>query len=99
MQLIPTESATNDPKVGGFIAKFESGVMKSITWRTGAPIEPTVDAAKKYAVTLVDDLLKHGHHAEVRDTNWTSAVAGIQKIIGDWNAALRQSLYATPSKH
>lgn len=98
MQLFPVESATNNPKVGGFIAKFPSGAQKSVIWASGLPIEPTIEAAKKYAATLIDEMMKEGRIDDVDRTNWASATAAIQKIIADWNVALRQKLYAnTPS--
>jgi len=96
MKLWPAESTTYEPNVGGFVAEFPSGAMKSVAWRTGAPIEPTIDAAKKYTADLITALQKEGLSDDLNRTNWTSAVAAIQHIISQWNEKLRTRLYATP---
>ena len=96
MKLWPAESIKdNDPDVGGFIVEFDNGVRKSIAWRSKAPINPSQDAARAYAETLINHCLQSpGMLDEVRSTNWVSAIAAIQKIIQDWNETFTQRLYA-----
>ncbi len=96
MQLHPLEFATmlEGDFASGFLAVFPSGAAKQIVWRTGAPIEPTVDAGKKYAAALIEALSKDALFDDMERTNWASAVAAIQKIVGDFNDKLRVKLYA-----
>ncbi len=89
MELHPAESTNGDPFVGGFIARFPSGVAKQVAWRFDRPIYPTIDAAKQHAANLVSALQSSGHVDDIERTNWASAVAAIQKIIGDWNEKVR----------
>lgn len=93
MELWPAESTNADPNVGGFICRFPSGLVKSVAWRTGAPIMPTLDAAKTYAAQLIEALSREAKFDDMERTNWASAVAAIQKIISDWNDELRARLY------
>ncbi len=95
MKLWPAESP-NDATVGGFIVEFDSGIRKSVAWRSKAPIEPTIDASKQYVAELINALLAGRHLHEVEGTNWASAVAAVQKILADWNATTRKTLYAQP---
>jgi hypothetical protein len=86
------ESRTNDPQEGGFLATFPSGVSKVVAWRHGAPITPTVDAAKDYTARVLDALMREGRIDDADRTNWASFAAGVQRIVSDWNEALLRSL-------
>lgn len=94
MELWPAESTNADPNAGGFICRFPSGTTKQVAWRTGAPITPTLDAAKTYATQLIEALSREAKFDDMERTNWASAVAAIQKIISDWNDKLRERLYS-----
>ncbi len=56
-KLFPAEGVTNDPEVGGFVVEFPSGTRKSVAWRSQAPIQDTLEAAKQYVVKLVQAML------------------------------------------
>ena len=92
MKLWPAQSNQDD--VGGFIVEFSNNRRKQVVWRTKAPILPALEAAKQYAATLIDGLVADGMMDEVNSTNWVSAISAIQKIIIDWNEALKMRLYA-----
>ena len=90
MKLWPAEA--DDPRVGGLIAEFDSGVRKSIAWRSQAPILEPLAAAKQYVSELLQCLIDERHMHEVEGTNWASATAAVQKIIIDWNEKTRTRL-------
>jgi len=92
MKLWPAEGVSSD--TGGFIAELPSGVTKAVAWRSNAPIEPTLDAAKQYVTALIQALLDGRHLDDVERTNWASATAAVQKIVADWNEKTRARLYA-----
>jgi hypothetical protein len=92
-KLFPLESATNDPKVGGFIVEFPSGARKSAHWVSGAPFQDSLEAAKKHVTTLVQHCLDCGLIDDLERTNIPSLVAAVQKIILDWNERQRAALY------
>lgn len=81
--LMPAEGDT--PEVGGFFLFLPSGKTVSLGWRQAKPIMPTLDAAKDFVASCVDFLQKGGHENDLRDTNWTSVTAAVQRIILDWN--------------
>ena len=83
---------TDDRTVGGVLFTFPSGAMKSATWRSQTPIQDTLSAAKDYAAHVVQALLKEGKQDDIDRTNWTSAVAAVQKHIIDFNHKLRASI-------
>jgi len=95
-KLYPVESASNDSLVGGFVVEFPSGTRKSVVWRSEAPIQDTLAAAKEYATKLVQAMLDEQRIDDLDRTNMPSLVAAIQKIISDWNSKRREALYATP---
>ena len=79
----------------GFVCQLPAGRMLQVAWQAQAPIEPTLDAAKQYAATLLDKLMKGGHQDDADRTNWPSVVAAVQRIVSDFNDHVRQELYAT----
>lgn len=81
--------------VGGFIVEMPSSTRLQVAWRSGAPIEPTLDAAKSYAAELIVALQKRGLDGDISRTNWASATAAIQKVISDWNDKLKTQIYAS----
>lgn len=85
---------SDDPQVGGALVTFDNGTRKLISWRAGSPIAPTLDAAKQYTVEIVQQLLDENREIAVRDTNWSSVTAAMQRIISDFNDKLRVKLYA-----
>ena len=95
-KLYPAESTNNDTFVGGFVVVFPSGASKSVAWRSEAPIQDTLAAAKEYAAKLVQSMLDEQRIDDLDRTNMPSLVAAIQKIIGDWNSKRRAALYYTP---
>ena len=97
MKLWPAEHP-DDPNIGGFIAEFDSGVRKSIAWRSQAPILEPLAAAKQYVSELLQCLIDERHMHEVEGTNWASATAAVQKIIIDWNERTRTRLRGNESE-
>lgn len=95
MNLFPATIERVGPDfVAGFVCSLPSGRMLQVAWRTQAPIEPTLDAAKQYAATLLDKLLRGGHQDDADRINWPSVVAAIQRIVSDFNDHARRELYA-----
>lgn len=86
--LIRLESPDNDPFAGGVLIRFDSGVAKTIAWRSEELISPALDAAKEYTASIIDALVKENREAEVRNTNWASVAAAVHKIIRDFNGQL-----------
>lgn len=82
----------NDPETGGILFDFGNGLTKVASWRSAVPVDGTLELAKRCTAQVVQALLDGGHHDAVRNTNWASAVAGCQKHISDWNAALRAAI-------
>lgn len=82
----------NEPETGGILFVFDNGLHKSATWRSAVPVDDTLELAKRCVAQVVQALLDGGHREAVRGTNWASAVAGCQKHIADWNAALRAAI-------
>ncbi len=97
-KLYPAESTDSDSKVGGFVVVFPSGTSKSVAWRSEAPIQDTLAAAKEYAAKLVQAMIDEQRIDDLDRTNMPSLVAAIQKLISDWNEKRRAALYATPTQ-
>jgi hypothetical protein len=95
-QIYRLEAKVGSTDTGGIAFRFPSGKVKTLTWKTQAPIEPTLDAAKEYATKLIDEMLRGGGMDDVERTNWASAVAAIQKHILDFNQKLRVQLHREP---
>lgn len=93
-EIYTAESNNGDPSVGGFVIKFPSGLIKSVAWKSQAPIPDTLEAAKEYTAKLLDSLLVSAHNDDAERTNWVSVVACVQQVINDWNERTRQRLYA-----
>lgn len=84
----------NTVEEGGFFIFFPSGLTKSVGWRAVRPINPTIDAAKKYATQVLDELLRTGHEHDASSTNWVSVIAAVQSIIQDFNGNLQSAIGA-----
>lgn len=82
----------NEPETGGILFVFDNDLSKAASWRSAVPVDDTLELAKQCAAQVVQALLDGGHREAVRGTNWASAVAGCQKHIADWNAALRAAI-------
>jgi hypothetical protein len=93
MRLYPAESVNSDTEIGGFVCVFPSGATKQVAWKSQAPIQDTLAAAKQYTASLIDHLVKQGLNDDVGRTNWASCVAAIQKVISDWNEQRRKVLH------
>lgn len=93
----------NGPETGGILFVFDNDLSKAASWRSAVPVDDTLELAKQCVTQVVQALLDGGHREAVRGTNWASAVAGCQKHIADWNAALRaaisQSVDKIPLQH
>lgn len=99
-RLIRLESVNNLPQVGAFAIEFPSKACKSVQWRSEAPIVDTLAAAKEYAAKALQTCLDEGRHDDAERTNWASVTAAVQRVIVEWNAKLREHLYARDSdKH
>lgn len=82
----------NEPEIGGILFVFDGNLRKVASWRSAVPVSDTLELAKQCATQVLDSLLKDPSQAAqdaAKFTNWASAVAGCQKHIADWNAALR----------
>lgn len=84
----------NDYRIGGFHIRYPSGYAKTLYWNTGAPILPTIDAAKQYASTALQDLIETQRVDDADRTNWASVTAAIQRIISDFNDILTKRIHA-----
>lgn len=82
--LMPAEG--DEPEVGGYFLFLPSGKTVSTAWRQPKPIQPTLDAAKDFVASNVDFLQKGGFESDLRETNWTSVTAAVQRIILDFNS-------------
>lgn len=99
-RLIRLESVNSDPSIGGFAIEFPSKNCKSVSWRSEAPIVDTLAAAKEYAAKALQTCLDEGRRDDAERTNWASVTAAVQHVIVEWNAKLREHLYARDSnKH
>jgi len=85
----------NDPRIGGFHITYPSGYAKTLYWTAGAPILPTLDAAKKYAAVALQDLIDSQRTDDADRTNWASVTAAVQRIVSDFNDALSKHIHAT----
>jgi hypothetical protein len=86
-----------DPKIGGFLATFPSGLRKEVVWRSSIPTPDALAAAKEFAAGLLSQLIEENKVDDANRTNWPSLVAAIQRIVLDFNARRRASLYALDS--
>jgi hypothetical protein len=93
MQLYPAESVNSDTEIGGFVCIFPSGATKQVAWKSQAPIQDTLAAAKQYTASLIEHLSRLALFDDMERTNWASCVAAVQKIIQDWNEKRRKVLH------
>lgn len=85
---------TDNPNDFAAVFFFPSGAAKAIVAPTqGVPIEPTLDAAKEYVTGVIDTLLAAGLTEDIERTNIASLVAATQRLIDDFNQALRNRIY------
>jgi hypothetical protein len=84
---------------GGFFVFLPSGATKSVAWRSATPITPTLEAAKKYASKVIEQLQADGLTADIDRTNWASVTAAIQRVILDFNTGLRSRISDAWGKH
>ena len=88
----------NEPETGGILFVFDNGLSKAASWRSAAPVDDTLELAKRCTAQVLQSLIEGQHEAAIRDTNWASAVAGCQKHISDWNQALRAAIHQAVDK-
>jgi hypothetical protein len=86
-----------DPKVGGFLAVFPSGLKKEVIWKSTVPAPDALQAAKEFTAGLLDQLMQEGKHDDANRTNWPSLVAAIQRIVLEFNERRRTALRALDS--
>lgn len=80
--------------VGGFAITFPSGACKSVSWKSEAPIQDTLAAAKEYAAAVLQTCLDERRIDDAERTNWSSVTAAVQRVIQDWNQVQRARLFA-----
>ena len=80
------------PAAGGFAIRFPSGVTKSVSWRSEAPITETLAAAKQYAAAVLQTCMDERRIDDAERTNWASVTAAIQAIIKSWNEGRRAAI-------
>lgn len=73
---------------------FPSGHAINVHWDSGAPIYPTLDAAKEYAAKVLQTLLDTGRQDDAERTNWASVTAAIQRIVSDFNDITSKRIHA-----
>jgi hypothetical protein len=83
-----------DPKIGGFVATFPSGLTKEVIWKSTTPAPDSLRAAKEFTAGLLDQLLQEGATDDANRTNWASMTAAVQRIISDFGARRLQALKA-----
>lgn len=79
---------------GGVLTRFPSGYACTVTWRSEQPVHDTLALAKSMAASIVQRLIETGHAADLDRTNVPSLVAGLQRMVVEWNQALRGSGFA-----
>ncbi len=95
--LIAAESIDGDAEVGGLVIFFPSGHHIAVAWRSAAPINPTVEAAKKYAAEIIEKLVAANSsdaQSDIDRTNWVSVTAAIQRILLDFNDGIKGRIAA-----
>ncbi len=96
VRLARAEDTNGDPDVFGVVLFLPyRNVTKSAAERLGSAEYIDPNNAKHYAIKIVESLLAAKDDANIRDTNWTSVVAGIQKMMIDWNRDKRDRLGAS----
>ncbi len=85
MQITRLESP-GKPQIGGILCIFGPDKPgKQVKWESDTPILDTMTLAKNCAAAILDSLMRDGRIEDADFTNWVSAVAGMQKVIKDWN--------------
>jgi hypothetical protein len=82
----------DDVEQGGFYLFLPSGRTMTVGWHQPKPIQPTLEAAKKYAADVIERLQRTGGEDDIRNTNWTSVTAAIQRCILDWNDKVKAKI-------
>lgn len=82
----------DEPEVGGVLVFFPSGRTKVVHWRAVKAISPVLEAAKQYTADLAGALMKEGAEVDLRETNWTSVAAAMQRVILDYNDRLHYAV-------
>lgn len=84
----------NAPEVGGILVTWGNNRRLTASWSSLTYSVDTLELAKKAAASLLQRLMDEGDEAAIRETNWPSLVAGIQKHVADWAGLLRQAVRA-----
>lgn len=89
--VIRLESKNQQHTVGGFLITLPSERRLVVQWEQECPIQPERDAAKQYVARVMDGLIRDGVSGErdLRDTNWVSVTAMVERVIREWNDAIR----------
>jgi hypothetical protein len=84
LTIVPLEAEGN-PNVFAFMCVFPTGVRFNVS--ATFPPHGLVDVAmaKDFAVRVVHQLIEKRDDASVRNTNWSSATAAIQRLLVDFN--------------
>lgn len=93
LTFIPMEEASRS--VFAFVAIFPNGRRVGIR-ATYPPGVVDVAHAKDFTEKLVEKLLMERDEAAVRNTNWASAMAAIQRLLVDFNT--KRSAFAAPAQ-
>lgn len=82
-----------DPNVFACVIKFPNGRIMQMSSK---PIKPeqniSADAYKHYSDKVVAYLLAKNDDESIRQTNWVSFMAAMQKLIIDWNQKRTKAL-------
>jgi hypothetical protein len=90
------ESSTGDPHEGGLLITWPDNTGIEVAWRSdGRLIQPTLQAAKRYAAEVITELQKRGNQAAIDSTNWASMVASIQAHLITFNGRLSDHIRNT----
>jgi hypothetical protein len=83
-----------DPKIGGFLITFPSGLSKEVVWQSAVPAPDPLRAAKEFTAGVLQQLLEEQRQDDIDRTNWVSVTAAVQKIVKDFGAKRLEALRA-----
>lgn len=84
LTIIPMAAADDNPNVFAFLCVFPTGTRFTVACAFGEGIvDPKM--AKDFAARICQGCIERRDDASVRDTNWASVAAMMQKLIVDFN--------------
>lgn len=84
LTVVPME-AEGKPNVFAFLCVFPSGTRFTVAATFPAVGVVDIKMAKEFAARVVQGCIERRDDASVRDTNWASATAAIQRLLIEFN--------------